>query len=169
MQYYIYQGEGTTGELQKIATVEDKTTYTATGLKPSTTYRFAVSSFNGSRESAKSNVVTVNTSDIPVSGITLSIDKTSLEVGNTAKVSVTITPADQTHGAATLTSSNTKVATVDASGNVTAVGIGTATITATLAGKTSNVISLTVYEASVTITDLKASDTTATSTTLTWS
>lgn len=169
MQYYIYQGEGTTGELKKIATVEDKTTYTATGLKPSTTYRFAVSSFNGSRESAKSNVVTVNTSDIPVSGITLSIDKTSLEVGNTAKVTVTITPANQTHGTATLTSSNTKVATIDANGNVKAVGAGTATITASLDGTKSNVISLTVYEALVTVTDLKVSNITATSADLTWS
>ena len=168
MKYYIYQGVGTGGELNKIAEVENKKEYTVTGLTANATYRFAVSSYNGLRESAKSNIITVNTSAIPVQSITLAIDKTALEVGGTAKITVTITPANETDGAAVLTSSNTEVATVDNSGNVRAVAPGTATITAKIGDKTSNVISLTVYEALVNVTNLSASNVTSNSLDLTW-
>lgn len=168
MKFYIYQGMGTDGELKKIAEVENKKEYTVTGLTANSTYRFAVSSYNGLRESAKSNVITVNTSASPVQSITLEIDNTALEVGGTAKVTVTITPANETDGAAVLTSSNTQVATVDNSGNVRAVAPGTATITAKIGDKTSNVISLTVYEALVNVTNLAASNVTSNSLDLTW-
>lgn len=168
MKYYIYQGLGSDGELKKIAEVTDQTTYTATGLQANSTYRFAVSSYNGLRESAKSNVITVKTSAIPVQSITLAIDKTSLEVGQSAKITVTITPANETDGAATLTSSNSQVATVDNDGNVKAVAPGTATITAKVGEKTSNVISLTVYEALVNVSDLTSKNVTTNSADLAW-
>lgn len=168
MKFYIYQGVGTDGELKKVAEVENKKEYTVTGLTANATYRFAVSSYNGLRESAKSNVITVKTSAIPVQGITLAIDKTALEVGGTAKVTVTITPANETDGAAVLSSSNTDVATVDSDGNVSAVGAGTADITAKIGEKVSNVISLTVYEALVNVTNLAASNVTPNSLDLSW-
>lgn len=168
MKYYIYQGVGTDGELKKVAEVEDKKEYTVTGLTANTTYRFAVSSYNGLRESAKFNVITVKTSAIPVQSITLAIDKVALEVGGTAKVTVTITPANETDGAAVLSSSNTDVATVDSDGNVSAVGAGTADITAKIGEKVSNVISLTVYEALVNVTNLASKNVTANSVDLSW-
>ena len=168
MKYYIYQGTGTDGELTKIGEVEDKKSYTVTGLKAHSTYRFAVSAYNGLRESAKSNIVTVQTQVIPVQSITLAIDKTSLEVGQSAKVTVTITPANETDGAATLTSSNSQVATVDNDGNVKAIAPGTATITAKVGEKTSNIISLTVYEALVDVTGLTSKNITTNSVDLSW-
>ena len=168
MKYYIYQGTGTDGELTKIAEVEDKKEYTVTGLTANSTYRFAVSSYNGLRESAKSNVITVKTSAIPVQSITLAIDKTALEVGGTAKVTVTITPANEIDGAAVLTSSNPQVATIDGAGNVKAIAPGTATITAKVGEKVSNVISLTVYEALVNVANLAAKNVTANSVDLSW-
>lgn len=168
MKYYIYQGTGTDGELTKIGEVEDEKSYTVTGLKAHSTYRFAVSAYNGLRESAKSNVVTVQTQAIPVQSITLAIDKTALEVGQSAKVTVTITPANETDGAATLTSSNSQVATVDNAGTVRAVAPGTATITAKIGAKASNVISLTVYEALVNVSDLTSKNVTTNSTDLAW-
>ena len=168
MKYYIYQGTGTDGELKKIAEVTDKKTYTATGLAANSTYRFAVSAYNGLRESAKSNVITVKTAAIPVQSITLAIDKTSLEVGQSAKISITITPANETDGPVALTSSNSEVATVDNSGNVKAVGVGSATVTAKIGEKVSNVISLTVYEALVNVTNLAATNVTPNSLDLSW-
>lgn len=168
MKFYIYQGVGTDGELTKVAEVENKKEYTVTGLTANATYRFAVSSYNGLRESAKSNVITVKTSAIPVQSITLAIDKTALEVGGTAKVTVTITPANETDGVAVLSSSNTDVATVDSDGNVSAVGSGNADITAKIGEKVSNVISLTVYEALVNVTNLAASNVTPNSLDLSW-
>ncbi|MBB1063648.1 Ig-like domain-containing protein [Limosilactobacillus fastidiosus] len=168
MKFYIYQGVGTDGELKKIAEVENKKEYTATGLTANSTYRFAVSSYNGLRESAKSNVITVKTSAIPVQSITLAIDKTALEVGGTAKVTVTITPANETDGAAVLTSSNTQVATVDGAGNVKAIAPGTATITAKIGEKVSNAIGLTVYEALVNVSNLTDKNVTPNSIELDW-
>lgn len=168
MKYYIYQGIGSDGELKKVAEVTDKKEYTATGLTANSTYRFAVSAYNGLRESTKSNVITVRTSAIPVQSITLAIDKTALEVGGTAKVTVTITPANQTDGGVTLTSSNSQVATVDNEGNVRAVASGTATITAKIGEKVSNVISLIVYEALVDVTNLTSSNITPNSIDLSW-
>ena len=168
MKYYIYQGLGADGELTKIAEVTDQKTYTVTGLQAKTTYRFAVSSYNGLRESAKSNIVTVTTSEIPVQSITLAISKTSFEVGETAKITVTLTPPNQTSGTPTLASTNTKVATVDNSGNLRAVAVGTTTITATLGDKTSNMLTIQVYEALVTVTNLTSSNVTANSATLSW-
>ncbi len=169
MKFYIYQGTGTDGELKKVAEVENKKEYTVTGLTANSTYRFAVSSYNGLRESAKSNVITVKTSAIPVQSITLAIDKTALEVGQGAKVTVTITPANETDGPAVLTSSNSQVATVDNAGNVRAVAPGTATISAKIGAKTSNVISLTVYEALVNVTNLTSKNVTPNSVDLAWS
>ncbi|MFC2680997.1 Ig-like domain-containing protein, partial [Limosilactobacillus vaginalis] len=100
--------------------------------------------------------------------ITLAIDKTALEVGGTAKVTVTITPANETDGAAVLTSSNPQVATIDNSGNIKAIAPGAATITAKIGEKVSNVISLTVYEALVNVTNLAASNVTPNSLDLSW-
>lgn len=169
MKYYIYKGVGTDGELQKIAEVENKKEYTVTGLSANTTYRFAVSAYNGLRESSKSNVITVKTAAIPVQSITLAIDKTALEVGQGAKVTVTITHANETDGPAVLISSNSQVATVDNVGNVRAVAPGTATISAKIGAKTSNVISLTVYEALVNVTNLTSKNVTPNSVDLVWS
>lgn len=168
MKFYIYQGVGTDGELKKIAEVENKKEYTVTGLTANSTYRFAVSSYNGLRESAKSNVITVKTSAIPVEGITLAIDKTALEVGQDAKITVTITPANETDGPAVLSSSNADVATVDNDGNVKAIGVGTANVTAKIGEKVSNVISITVYEALVNVSNLTDSNVTANSVDLAW-
>lgn len=168
MKYYIYQGTGIDGQLQKVAEVTDQNTYTATGLNTNSTYRFAVSAYNGLRESAKSNIITVKTSTIPVEGITLAIDKTAVEVGQNAKITVTITPANETDGQAVLSSSNTDVATVDNDGNVKAIGVGTANVTAKIGENVSNVISITVYEALVNVSNLTASNVTANSVDLAW-
>lgn len=113
-------------------------------------------------------MITVKTSATPVQSITLAIDNTALEVGGTAKVTVTITPANEIDGAAVLTSSNPQVATIDGAGNVKAIAPGTATITATIDGNTSNVISLTVYEALVDVTNLTSSNITPNSIDLSW-
>lgn len=168
MKYYIYQGVGESGELTKIAEVTDQKAYTVTGLKAKTTYRFAVSSYNGLRESAKSNIVTVATSENPVQSITIAIDKTALEVGGTAKVGVTVTPANETDGNYTLSSTTPTVATVDQSGNVKAIAPGTTTIKATVGTKTSNVVKITVYEALVNVSSLTSSNVTTNSVGLSW-
>ena len=73
-----------------------------------------------------------------VTGVSLSSDTLTLKVGESHTLTATITPDNATDQNVTWSSDNESVATVDATGKVTAVGAGTATITVTTAdgGKT---------------------------------
>lgn len=161
MIYYIYQND------EKVKEVTDAKTVTITGLTPNTKYTFAVSAWNGIRESAKSNVVTITTAAIPVTAITLTIDKT-MEVGQTIKAAITLTPTNATDKTVTYKTSDALVATVGTDGSVKAIKPGTVTLTATASSGKTATASITIYEALVTVTNLVASDTTASGTTLTW-
>ena len=100
---------------------------------------------------------TANYEDIPTTSVTLSKDTLELVNGNSEKLTATVQP-DTASQSVTWASSDTNVATVDESGNVTAVGAGTATITATAAvaaeggEKPSANCTVTVKEAEYTVT-----------------
>jgi uncharacterized protein YjdB len=86
----------------------------------------------------KSGTASVTVSSIPVASVTVSPTTASLTVGQT--VQLTATPKDANGNAltgrpVTWSSNNGSVATVNASGLVTATGAGSATITATSEGK----------------------------------
>ena len=68
-----------------------------------------------------------------VTGVSLSPDTLTLDVGESSTLTATITPDNATDKSVTWESSASGVATVDTSGKVTAVSVGTATITATAA------------------------------------
>ncbi len=68
-----------------------------------------------------------------ISEMVLNADNISLENNDEYQLVATVSPDNATNKAVTWESSDTAVATVDASGKVTAVGAGTATITATAA------------------------------------
>lgn len=66
----------------------------------------------------------------PVTAITAVLDKDEIQIGQTAQITTTSTPAAASFNAPTsYTSSDESVATVDANGVVTGVAVGTATIT----------------------------------------
>ncbi len=71
---------------------------------------------------------------VPVSAVTLNVHALDLIAGDAADLAATVTPADTSYPGVTWTSDKPGVATVDDSGHVTAVGPGTATITATAGG-----------------------------------
>ena len=75
---------------------------------------------------------------VPVESV--SLDKTELKLakGGNAKLTATVLPADATDKTVTWTTSKDNVATVAADGTVTAVGEGTAVITATAGSKTAD-------------------------------
>ena len=77
--------------------------------------------------------VTVTAATVPVTGVTLNKTSTSLYVGDTETLTATVEPSDATNKNVTWSSDDTSVATVDASGLVTALARGTAVITATAA------------------------------------
>ena len=66
---------------------------------------------------------------VAVTGVTLSASSLSLKEGETKTLTATVAPANATNKAVTWTTSSAAVATVSASGAVTAVKAGTATIT----------------------------------------
>ncbi|MCI8933111.1 MAG: hypothetical protein HFE80_01155 [Clostridiaceae bacterium] len=75
--------------------------------------------------------VTEKTQTVEVSRVSLSPSSGTLKVGETATLSASVSPSNATDKFLDWSSSNTSVATVSSSGQVTAVGEGTARITAT--------------------------------------
>lgn len=73
-----------------------------------------------------------NTWGVPATGITLDKSKLALQTNDTAQLTATVQPENAVSKAVTWTSSNESIARVDNTGKVTAVGSGTATITATV-------------------------------------
>ena len=76
-------------------------------------------------------VRTVTPEIVPVSQITLSKTSTSISVGNSETLTATVAPENAANKALKWASSDEDVATVAPDGTVTAVKVGTATITAT--------------------------------------
>ena len=68
---------------------------------------------------------------IAVEEVTVDKAEINLLVGESDKITVTVTPDDATDKGYTIVSSDEAVATVDAEGNITAIAAGTATITVT--------------------------------------
>ena len=75
--------------------------------------------------------------EVAVSGVSVSQSSLTLEPGGTANLTATVSPSNATDKTVTWSSSNQSVATVSG-GTVTAVGEGTATITAAASGKTAS-------------------------------
>ncbi|MEF2735795.1 MAG: Ig-like domain-containing protein, partial [Bifidobacterium choerinum] len=76
---------------------------------------------------------------VPVSSVSIAGGDFQLPVGSTKQLSATVSPSNATDRAVSWRSSDTSVASVDASGTVKAVKAGTATITATAGGKSASV------------------------------
>ena len=75
--------------------------------------------------------VTVSDKEIKVTGVTLNKTETSIFVGGSETLTATVAPADATNQKVTWKSDNPEIVTVDATGKVTGVAIGEATITVT--------------------------------------
>lgn len=85
--------------------------------------------------------------NIAVSGITISLSTTTLDVNTTVMINAVVTPNDATNQDVNWASDNTSVATVDSSGLLTTISAGNAVITATTSdGSFTNDISINVTE-----------------------
>lgn len=67
--------------------------------------------------------------EVPVTGVTLNATSKTIAVGESFALTATVAPSNATMRSVTWSSSDEDVATVDADGIVTAVGVGTCTIT----------------------------------------
>lgn len=108
-----------------IASVSDTGLVTAVGAGNAT---ITVTSTDG--ELTDTIDLTINPKIIHVTSVTLSAGSTTIEVGETLALSVSVLPEDATDKTVTWASSNKNVATVSESGVVTALEMGETTITA---------------------------------------
>ena len=93
----------------------------------------------------------VTVTDVAVSSVTLNKPSTQITKGDTETLTATVLPENATNKGISWTSSNTSVATV-ANGTVTAVGAGSAVITATSAADSSKKATCTVTVTTIAVT-----------------
>ena len=119
-------------------------------------YRCVVTSASG--VSVTSDAATLTVDPVSVTGVTLDETELALYTGGSATLTATVAPDNATDKSVTWSSSDNTVATVDNTGNVTAVGAGNATITVTTEdGKKTATCTVTVTDKTYTI----SADTTA--------
>jgi|SRR5690625_886401 len=144
MLYNVYQGN------ELIAEGIEGKEYTVDGLTPNTEYSFSVSEVIGDKESEKSDPVTITTKYSDVASVAVSPKNNNLDVGATRKLTATVEPSTAKQDVA-WSSSDENVATVS-NGIVTAIGVGTGTITVAAEGKSdTSTVNVTQPVESVTI------------------
>lgn len=116
------------------------------GLTPGTTTITATTT-DGSNLTATAELEVKKV--VPVTGIALDAPGYDLNVGESAQIGCSLIPADATADLLTWTSSNERVATVNAQGVVTASKYGTTTITATSGNGVSKSMDITVGEGTI--------------------
>ena len=118
------------------------------------TSTFTVTATNAYGSDSRELSIKISPPDtVSVTGVTLDKDSLTLTEGNTAQLTATVKPDNATNKNVTWESSNTSVATVDATGEVTAIGAGTATITVTTEdGNKTATCAVTVTAATVSVT-----------------
>ena len=130
-----------------VATVDQNGNVSA--LAPGTA-TITVTTTDGNKTATCTVTVTAPPAPIDVQSISMK-SATTIGIGASETLTVTYNPADANiNKALTWSSSNTSVATVDASGKVTGVAAGTATITATTANGKTATCSVTVQAVAVT-------------------
>ena len=93
--------------------------------------------------------------EVNVTDVKIALESATIKVGETTKAKVTITPEEATNKEYTITSSDTKVATVSGD-TITAIGKGTTEIKVTTKdGNKTSSATLTVVEATVSVTGVK--------------
>lgn len=110
---------------ERIATVDQSGNVTAIGAGTTTVHAVATSN----QDIYATCQVTAVAATVAVTGVSLSKTSLSLAEGGSEKLLATVSPSNATNKSVTWSSSDDSVATVDQSGNVTAVKAGDATIT----------------------------------------
>lgn len=103
------------------------------------------------------------TTTVPVTGVSMSQSSVEMTVGDTRTLGYQISPMNATNKTVSWTSSNNSIATVDANGKVTALGVGAVTITVTTQdGSFSDVCNVVIAEKVVSVTGVSLDKTSLT-------
>lgn len=100
-------------------------------------------------ESEKIAISEITSAEIVANEIDMGDYSDTMSVGEKQLLSVTVLPLEATNQTVTYSSSNTEVATINGMGRISAVSVGTTTITANCNGITSS-INITVVEKKMT-------------------
>lgn len=101
--------------------------------------------------------------DINVTGVSLNTSSITLNSGQTAQLTATITPSNATNQSLNWSSSNTAIATVNSSGVVTTISEGTTTVSvSTVDGNYIASATITVSSSTISVTGIAISPTTVT-------
>ena len=121
-----------TGDIAWTESEDNINKYELNGLNPNTTYSIKVEVFDKNENKTESAELETTTlaSSIPVTGISLNKNSTTIKEGTTETLTATVMPENATNRNVTWTSSNVNVVKVN-NGVLTAIAEGTATITAT--------------------------------------
>lgn len=117
--------------------IEGESPLAITGIDPDTEVakgEYQVVRFDGDRESERVDIPSFKTLPIDVETVTISPQNNNLKIGDTRQLNIEIEPDNATNQEVNWTSDDESVATVDRDGLVTAEGVGSATITATVDG-----------------------------------
>ena len=125
---------GKVGNSYETKSVTNNVAITSAELHAGALYAYYTMRWKGTLKTtqyAKDIKCTINWSPINTTALSINKTSTTLNKGATETLTVTRTPSSVSYPTISWSSSNTSVATVNSSGVVTAVGNGTATITAT--------------------------------------
>ncbi|MGN0551400.1 MAG: leucine-rich repeat protein [Acutalibacteraceae bacterium] len=146
----------------KVATVDSNGKLTAKGVGTAT---ITCAATDGSGKYATCKVTVYQ----GVTSIKLNTNKIIWPVGKSGTFKATVSPSNAVNKAVTWKSSNTRVATVDSKGKLTAKGVGKATITCTAKDGSGKYATCTVYVTPKTPTNLTVKKASATSAAISWS
>src|SRR5690625_5146501 len=127
--FKIYKGDS--------VVVEGESPLTITGIDPDTEVakgEYQVVMFDGDRESERVDIPSFKTLPIDVETVTITPQNNNFTIGDTRQLNIEIEPDNATNQEVNWISADQSVATVDRDGLVTAEGVGSATITATVDG-----------------------------------
>lgn len=110
----------------------------------------------GKNKKKVSTYVKIKVKNVDVTDVTLNMEDVVLEIGETTILEATVNPSNATNPTISWSSNNTKVASVDASGKVTAKTTGVAVITAKSNNGKKATCKVTVEAGTVHVTGIKA-------------
>ncbi len=125
--YQVYRKTGANGTWAKIATTS-AISYKDTSAKGGTTYYYSIKSYNGTTTSSMRAGTPFKTLVICTS-LTLNAKTINWPVGKSGSFKATVLPDNAVNKTLVWTSSKSSVATITQTGKLTAVGVGTTTIT----------------------------------------
>lgn len=170
MKFNIYDNDEKVKELDA-STLEKSAdgtySWVYSNLAAGSKHSISVSADNGEGEGERSAAIDVTTGTVGVTSITLTIGKTA-HVGDMLTATVTIQPPDATDKTVTYSVDNKSVATVNNDGKLACLAPGTVTLTATASNGESSTATIAVYEVMINVINVKASNVTATSATISW-